>query len=61
MGPRIKKRNLIIVPLKVYLKRGRAKVQIGLGKSKKMHDKRSLIRNREAERDIQRSRKANRT
>ena len=56
-----KKRNLIIVPLKVYLKKGRAKVQIGLGKSKKMHDKRSLIRNREAERDIQRSRKANRS
>tara|TARA_B110000438_G_C15525474_1_gene526112 strand:- start:64 stop:507 length:444 start_codon:yes stop_codon:yes gene_type:complete len=56
-----KKRNLIIVPLKVYLKRGRAKVQIGLGKSKKIHDKRSVIRNREAERDIERSRKASRS
>lgn len=44
-----------LVPLSVYFKRGRAKVEIGLAKGKKLYDKRESIakkdRQREAERD----------
>ncbi len=45
-----------IMPLKVYFKNGRAKVQIGLAKGKKLYDKRADIakkdQKREAERDF---------
>ncbi len=42
-----------IVPLKLYFKRGRAKVEIGLGRGKKLYDKRESIAKREAEREIE--------
>ena len=41
-----------IVPLKVYLVRGRAKVLIGLAKGKKNYDKREDIKKRDIERNI---------
>lgn len=44
-----------IVPLKVYLKNGFAKVLIGLGKGKKQYDKREDLKNKEAKRDIERA------
>lgn len=44
-----------LVPLRVYLKNGRAKVLIGLGRGKKQHDKRESIRRQDQERDIQRA------
>ena len=55
----IKKKNLIIIPLKIFFKNGRAKINIGIGKSKKKFDKRETIRKREEMRDIERTRKAN--
>ena len=55
----IKKKNLIIIPLKIFFKKGRAKINIGIGKSKKKFDKRETIRKREEMRDIERTRKAN--
>ena len=42
-----------IVPLKLYLKRGRAKLELGLGRGKKLYDKREAIAKREAEREIE--------
>ncbi|MGE0525802.1 MAG: SsrA-binding protein SmpB [Bdellovibrionales bacterium] len=48
-------KGLACVPLKVYFKRGKAKVEIALARGKKKGDKRQTIKNREAERDIQRS------
>jgi SsrA-binding protein len=42
-----------IVPLKLYFKRGRAKLEIGLGRGKKQYDKREAIAKREAEREIE--------
>ncbi len=42
-----------IVPLKMYLKRGRAKVEIGLGRGKKQYDKREAIAKRESDREIE--------
>ena len=42
-----------IIPLKVYLKRGFAKVLIGIGTGKNNYDKRQTIKNRDIERDVQ--------
>jgi len=42
-----------IVPLRLYLKRGRAKLELGLGRGKKVYDKRQAIAQREAEREIE--------
>ncbi|PAQ13684.1 SsrA-binding protein [Bacillaceae bacterium SAOS 7] len=44
-----------IVPLKMYLKDGYAKVLIGLGKGKKKYDKREDLKKKEAKRDIDRA------
>lgn len=55
----IKRKNLIIVPLNLIISKGKAKIKIGLGKSKRKYDKRVEIKNREAQRDIDRTRKAN--
>lgn len=50
---KIKESGLTIVPLSIYLNdRGLAKMDIGLGKGKKVHDKRETIKNREAERQM---------
>lgn len=46
--------GLSIVPLELYLKNGRAKLQIGLCKGKKLHDKREVAAKRDAQRTIER-------
>jgi SsrA-binding protein len=52
---KIKEKGFTIVPLSVFITdQGYAKVEIGLGKGKKLHDKRDTIKNREAERDLKR-------
>ena len=49
-----RKKGLTIIPTKVYLKGGRAKVEIALARGKKLHDKRQTIAQREIERDLNR-------
>lgn len=44
-----------LVPLKVYIKNGVAKVLIGLARGKKQHDKRESIKRKDQERDIKRA------
>jgi len=44
-----------IIPIKMYLKDGYAKVLIGVGKGKKHYDKRDDLRKKEAKRDIERA------
>ncbi|MCA1031549.1 SsrA-binding protein SmpB [Bacillus timonensis] len=44
-----------LVPLKIYLKNGFAKVLLGLGKGKKKYDKREDLKKKEAKRDIERA------
>ncbi len=56
----VKRKNYIIVPLNLVITKGKAKLKIGLGKSKRKYDKRAEIKNREAQRDIDKTRKANR-
>ncbi len=45
------RRGYTIVPLELYWKQGRAKLQIGLAKGKKQHDKRATDKERDWERD----------
>jgi|SRR3989344_5156159 len=52
---KISQRGLTIVPLKVYTKRARIKILIGLARHKKQSDKRETIRRRESEREIERT------
>ena len=49
---KIKLEGYTLVPLKVYLKNGKAKVLIGLAKGKKSYDKREDIKKRDIERNI---------
>lgn len=44
-----------IVPLSLYFKGGRAKVELGVGKGRKLHDKRQVEAERDANREIQRA------
>ena len=50
-----KERGLTIVPLKVYFKKGKAKVEIGLAKGKKLYDKREDMKQRDDKRDMDRA------
>ena len=50
-----KEKGLTIVPLAMFINdNGYAKLEIGLGKGKKMHDKRESIKSRDAEREMKR-------
>lgn len=55
---RIKQDGYTIVPLKMYVKDGYAKVLIGVGKGKKNYDKRDDLRKKDAKREIERAFKA---
>ena len=47
-------KNLTIVPLELYLSRGRAKLKIGLASRKQMQDKRETLKKRDVEREVAR-------
>lgn len=47
--------GVTLVPLRLYLKDGRAKLEIALGRGKKKYDKRAAIAKREADRQMQRA------
>ena len=51
---RSQQRGLTLVPLKIYFKRGRAKVELALARGKRLHDKRRAIASRDAQRDVER-------
>lgn len=55
-----KNTGITIVPLKVYLRNGYAKVLIGLAKGKKQYDKREDLKRKEIDRDINRTLKNSR-
>jgi len=52
---RLAEKGLTLVPLRMYLKDGIAKLEIGLGRGKKLYDKRETIARRDAEREIERT------
>lgn len=51
----VTQKGLTLVPLKLYIKRGIAKVELGVARGKKLHDKREALARREAEREIERA------
>lgn len=51
----VRQKGVTIVPLRVYLKEGRAKVEIAVAKGKKLYDKRDAIAKRDAEREMERN------
>lgn len=54
LASKVAEKGLTLVPLKVYLKGNRAKVEVALAQGKKLYDKREVITRRETERDIRR-------
>ena len=55
LGQRVAEKGLTIVPLRVYFKAGRVKVEIGLCQGKHNVDKRDTIREREVKREMDRA------
>ena len=47
--------GLTLVPLKLYFKQGTAKIELGVAKGKKLHDKRESIKERDVQREMRRS------
>lgn len=47
-------RGLTLVPLSIYFRNGKAKVELGLGKGKRAYDKRQTIKDRDTEREMRR-------
>lgn len=52
LSGKLEQKGLNLVPLALYLKRGYAKLEIGLAKSKKAHDRREELKKRDIEREI---------
>ena len=52
---RVQERGMALVPLSMYFKDGRAKVEIGLGRGKRAYDKRQALARREADRETSRA------
>ena len=52
---RVKERGFTIIPLKLYFKGPRVKLEVGLGRGKKLYDKRHDIADRDAQRTIDRA------
>jgi SsrA-binding protein len=50
----VRKKGLTIVPTRVYLKNGRAKVEIAVGRGKKQYDKRHELAKRDAQKEMDR-------
>lgn len=55
----VRQKGVTIIPVSLYLKNGRAKLEIATGKGKKLYDKRDSIAKRDQEREVQRSSKTN--
>lgn len=51
---RVSQKGVTIIPLRIYLKDGKAKIEIALARGKKLHDKRDAITKRDQERELER-------
>ena len=60
MRTRVDQEHLTLVPLSLYFKDGRAKLELGLGRGRKHYDKRQVIAERDAKRDADRAMAARR-
>ena len=55
---RVQSKGFTLVPLRLYIKDGLAKLEIGIARGKKTHDKRRTIAERDARRELERETKA---
>jgi SsrA-binding protein len=53
----VEQKGLTLVPLKMYFKGSWVKITLGLGKGKKLHDKRETLKRRQDDRDMSRAMK----
>ena len=51
----VKEQGLTLIPIKIYLKGGIIKMELALGRGKKMYDMRQTMKKRDAERDVERA------
>ncbi len=52
---KVQEKGLTLVPLRVYIKGSRAKIELGLARGRKLYDKREAIAERDADREIERA------
>jgi len=55
LAGKVVQKGLTLVPLKLYIKHGVAKVELGVAKGKKVYDKREAIARRDADREVERA------
>ena len=55
---RTEERGLTLIPLKLYFKKGKAKVELGLARGKRAYDKRQTIARRDAQRELEQALKS---
>ena len=55
IGSKLAEKGLTLIPIRLYFKRGKAKVELGLAKGKATYDKRETLRRRQADREMQRA------
>ena len=54
---KVQEKGLTLIPLRIYFSNGKAKVELGLAKGKKLFDKRETLKRKAVERDMERGRK----
>ncbi len=54
----IREKGLTLIPLKIYFKRGNIKIELGLVRGKKLHDKRESLKMKDLNREMERSLKS---
>jgi SsrA-binding protein len=54
MTRKVEERGLSLVPTKIYFKESRVKIEIGIGRGKKLHDKRETLKQKQSDRETAR-------
>ena len=60
LAGRVAERGFTLVPIELYFKQGRAKVELGLARGRKTFDRREVVKKREHEREMDRARRRRR-
>ena len=55
LAAKVQEKGFTVIPTRLYLKDGRAKVEIGLAKGKRLYDKREAIAKRDSQRQVDRA------
>ncbi len=55
LGIALRQKGLTLIPLRMYLKKGRIKMEFGVARGKKLHDKREDLKKKEAQREVARA------